>query len=178
MTIQMDTREHQGKKDHILDYFARNGISVEPSKCWVGDWTLLLDHSICVDTKTLGLQEVYKNVIGTDHARFHDECVRAKKRGILLVILIEEETITDIEQVPEWINYRREKWFEINEQHERGVNLRTKQSAKPPATSETLYKSMRTMQERYGVQWEFTTKAECGARIVEILGGGSEQQRS
>jgi hypothetical protein len=27
--------------------------------------------------------------------------------------------------------------------------------------------------ERYGIEWQFTPKAECGRRIVEILGGGS-----
>jgi len=25
--------------------------------------------------------------------------------------------------------------------------------------------------ERYGIEWQFTPKAECGKRIVEILGG-------
>jgi len=27
------------------------------------------------------------------------------------------------------------------------------------------------MSERYGIEWQFTPKAECGRRIVEILGG-------
>lgn len=32
--------------------------------------------------------------------------------------------------------------------------------------------------ERYGIEWQFTTKAECGKRIVEILGGTDAKQRS
>ena len=34
------------------------------------------------------------------------------------------------------------------------------------------------LNDRYGIGWQFTTKAECGKRIVEILGGEDEEQRS
>ena len=81
MIIQMDTREQSGKKDHILDYFAKHGIEVKRNKCFVGDWTLVADHSVCIDTKTLGLQEVYSNPlerITTDSAKSAPKPKRAR----------------------------------------------------------------------------------------------------
>jgi hypothetical protein len=32
---------------------------------------------------------------------------------------------------------------------------------------------MEVMSERYGIEWQFTPKSECGKRIVEILGGSN-----
>ena len=40
MIIQMDTREKQGKKDHILKYLARHEIEVEKIKLDVGDYKI------------------------------------------------------------------------------------------------------------------------------------------
>lgn len=33
----------------------------------------------------------------------------------------------------------------------------------------TLYKIMSTMADKYNVSWEFTSKQNCGKRIVELL---------
>jgi hypothetical protein len=38
-----------------------------------------------------------------------------------------------------------------------------------PITGDELMRRMVTIGEKYSVQWQFTPKAECGRRIVEIL---------
>ena len=169
MIIQSDTREKAGKKDHILNYFAENGIKVVRSKCFVGDWTLVENHSVCVDTKTLGLQEVYSNLIGKEHERFRDECARAQTCEIKLIVLVEESGIKCLDDVEHWQNPRRTAWFRLNAAHKAGKCLNRVQSKQPPASSEALMKSMRTMSERYGVEWRFCEKANTGREIVRIL---------
>lgn len=169
MIIQMDTREQQGKKDHILSFFESEGIKVVRSKLFVGDWTRLDKQDVIIDTKQ-SLQEVYSNLI-QQHARFRDECIRARSCGIKLIILVEDETITKLENVEFWSNPRYVKWVKLYQQHKLGKNLTTKQPAQPPISSIQLMDRMKVMSERYGIEWQFTPKAECGRRIVEILGG-------
>ena len=169
MIIQMDTREQAGKKDHILNYFAENGIKVVRSKLLVGDWTLPTNHMVCVDTKTLGLQEVYCNLIGKEHERFREECARAQTCEIKLIVLVEESGIKCLDDVAHWQNPRRAKWFQLSALHKQGKCLNRAQPKQPPASSEALMKSMRTMSERYGVEWRFCEKKDTGREIVRIL---------
>ena len=170
MIIQMDTREQQGKKDHILSFFEREQIKVVRSKLFVGDWTRLDKQDVCIDTKQ-NLGEVYCNLV-QQHTRFRDECLRARQNGIKLVILIEEEPhIKCLDDVCLWKNPRRKKWYDLDQQHGLGKKLYLKQPAQPPIGSDQLQSIMKTIGERYGIEWQFTTKAECGRRIVEILGG-------
>ena len=168
MIIQMDTREQKGKKDHILDYFKANGIEVVRSKNYVGDYTLVTNHMVSVDTK-FGCAEVYSNLIGKDHERFRDECARAQTCEIKLIVLVEENGITCLDDVARWQNPRRTAWFRLNAAHKAGKCLNRVQSKQPPASSEALMKSMRTMSERYGVEWRFCEKKDTRREIVRIL---------
>jgi hypothetical protein len=170
MIIQMDTREQQGKKDHILSFFESEGIKVVRSKLFVGDWTRLDKQDVIIDTKQ-NLGEVYCNLV-QQHTRFRDECLRARQNGIKLIILVEEEPhIKSVEDVCLWKNPRRKKWFDLDQQHQLGKKLSIRQPPKPPLGSDQLQSIMKTIGERYGIEWQFTPKAECGRRIVEILGG-------
>lgn len=169
MIIQQDTREQKGKKDHILKYFDEKGIKVVRSKLFVGDYALLSKQDVIIDVKQ-NLTEVYSNIV-QQHARFRDECIRARSCGIKLIILVEDETITALENVEFWINPRYVKWVKLYQQHKLGKNLTTKQPAQPPLSSLQLMGRMKVMADRYGIEWKFTPKAECGKRIVGILGG-------
>jgi hypothetical protein len=169
MIIQMDTREQKGKKDHILSFFENECIKVVRSKLFVGDWTRLDKQDVCIDTKQ-GLGEVYCNVV-QQHTRFRDECLRARQNGIKLVILVEEAGIRCLDDVCLWKNPRRKKWYDLDQQHQLGKKLSIRQPPKPPLGSDQLQSIMKTIGERYGIEWQFTPKAECGKRIVEILGG-------
>lgn len=127
------------------------------SKLFVGDVSLLNDQSVSIDLKR-NLQEVCQNVC-QDHARFRRELERAMEYGIKLVFLVEHGgSIKSLEDVQNWKNPRLKDH--------------------PLAMSgERLYKVMLTMQNKYGIEWQFCDKRCTGKRIIEILGGcnGTEQ---
>lgn len=150
MIIFEDTRNKPEKNAHIRLQLERLGYRVERTKLYCGDYTLPTNQKICIDTKQ-DLQEVCGNLT-QQHERFQAECVRAQEAGIKLVILIQEQNIKQLSEVPSWYNWRLKK----NPRALNGVKL---------------FKIMLTMSQKYGVVWEFTTKQECGKRIVELLGG-------
>ena len=178
MTIVQDTREQAGKKEHILKFFDENGVKVVRSKLFCGDWTRLDKQDVCIDTKTLGLQEVYNNLIGKQHQRFVRECVRAKENGIRLIVLVEESGIGSLEDVHKWKNPRRETWFMINALHKKGKALGRKIPQMPPAGSDVLQKAMTTVATKYSVEWQFCEKKDTGARILNILEGDNDKAES
>lgn len=146
MVIQIDTREQ--KYDHVAKYFESQGIKHVRSKCVVGDYVNLENPMVVIDRKK-DLQEVAGNVC-QQHDRFVRELELAKELGYKMIILVEDPTITTLTNVCSWYNWRRKK--------------------NPKAISgKTLYKIMKTMESKYNVSWEFTSKAECGKRIVELL---------
>lgn len=146
MIIQVDSREQ--KYDHVTRYFDSKGVKWVKSKCVVGDYVNLENPMVVIDRKK-DLQEVVGNVT-TQHARFVRELELAKDLGFKLIILIEEPNIETLGDVPRWYNWRLKK--------------------NPKAVSgKKLYKIMTTMQEKYGVIWLFTTKQNCGKRILELL---------
>ena len=148
MVIQVDTREQ--KYDHVTKYFDSQGIKHIRSKCVVGDYVNLENPMVVIDRKK-DLQEVAGNVC-QQHDRFVRELELAKELGYKLIVLVEEPNIKCLNDVYGWYNWRRK--------------------TNPKAvTGRTLAKIMLTMSQKYGVEWEFTTKANCGKRIVELLGG-------
>ena len=148
MVIQVDSREQ--KYEHVTSYFDSQGIKWVKSKCVVGDYVNLENPMVVIDRKK-DLQEVAGNVC-QQHDRFVRELELAKELGYKMIVLIEEPNITSVEQVFGWYNWRRKK--------------------NPKAVSgKTLAKIMYTMRDKYNVEWLFTTKEECGKRIIELLGG-------
>ena len=79
----------------------------------------------------------------------------ARELGYRLIVLVEEPTITTLTNVCSWYNWRRKK-------NPRAVD------------GKTLYKIMLTMSQKYGVEWQFTKKEDCGKRIIELLGGQND----
>lgn len=148
MIIQVDSREQ--KFDHVTRYFDSQGIKWVKSKCVVGDYVNLENPMVVIDRKK-DLQEVAGNVC-QQHERFVRELELAKELGYKMIILVEEPNITSLPKVCSWYNWRRKN--------------------NPKAvTGKTLYRIMNTMQEKYGIEWKFTTKEQCGKTIVELLGG-------
>lgn len=148
MVIQIDTREQ--KYDHVQRYFDEQGIKTVRSKCVVGDYVNLENPMVVIDRKK-DLQEVAGNVC-QQHERFIRELELAKELGYKMIVLVEEPTITTLTGVCGWYNWRKKK--------------------NPRAVSgKTLYRIMKTMEEKYGIEWKFTTKSKCGETIVRLLGG-------
>lgn len=146
MVIQVDSREQ--KYEHVTNYFDSQGIKWVKSKCVVADYVNLENPMVVIDRKK-DLQEVAGNVC-QQHDRFVRECELAKELGYRLIVLVEEPNIKELVDVCGWYNWRR----------------RTNKKA---ITGKTLYKIMYTMSQKYGIEWQFTTKSDCGKRIVELL---------
>ena len=154
VTLIEDTRQQAKKHELKRAYFANHGINVIRSKLPVGDYALLTDLSTIIDTKK-DLQEVIGNVT-TGHKAFVSECEIAKQAGIRLIILIEQDDITCMNDVYQWYNPR----------------LRFSSKA---TTGRTLGKIMHGMQVRHGVEWMFCKRAETGKRILELLGVNTDE---
>lgn len=168
MKILVDSREKVGKNEHVLKYFRDNKIAYETGIAFnVGDYCIDENPKLVIDRK-MGLNEVYCNVIQS-HERFKRECLRAIEQGIELIILVEEEKVKCLDDVAKWTNPRLQRWFMIEAAHKKGKMLHIKNPKKPPISSEQLMRIMKTFEEKYKIKFIFSTKAECGQTMIEIL---------
>ena len=152
MIFVHDTRDKPGKHDNVDTYLLEHGHQIVRSKLYCGDITLLNNQSVCIDLKR-NLQEVYNNLCH-DHARLAAEMTRAQDAGIELIFLIEHGgSIKTLEDVKNWNNPR----LKVSPYAWDGMRM---------------YKTMLTVQSKYGVRFEFCTKAQTGKRIIELLSGG------
>lgn len=182
--ILIDSREKPKAITKIIKYFEDNAIYYDTSKLYVGDYQSLDNPKIVIDRKQ-NLAEIMQNVT---QKRFRNELIRAKKAGIHLIILIEHsKDITCIDDIPlKWKNPRLEqykrtlKWklslnyhAEYNEwELYRQAKEKGLQTYKPPQSPEQLRKALHTIEENkedYDVSFEFCSKSECGAKIIELL---------
>lgn len=150
MIIQIDTREKDRAIKKILAEFDKRGIVHPVSKLMVGDYMNYDNPRVIVDRKQ-NLNEIAQNVC-QDHDRFRRELLRAQEMGIKLIVLIEHGP--DIECLEDIIFWE---------------NPRSKVSPKA-ITGEHLYNILTTLSIKYGVEFEFCTKAQTGKRIIELLG--------
>jgi ERCC4-type nuclease len=151
MMIWVDTREKARAIVKILAEFDRQGVGHFPFALPVGDYMNLDNPRLIIDRKQ-SLSELYCNLC-QDHKRFASELTRAQTVGIQLIILIEHgSNIKTIEDVKNWENPR----LKVSPYAWDGLRM---------------YKVMITVQGKYGVEWQFCTKAQTGKRIIEILKG-------
>ena len=158
MIIVQDSREQEGKHTHILTYLEEQNIKVVRSKLFVGDYTLLNNQSVCIDTKK-DVLELFMDLT-KDHIRFRNECIRAKENGIQLIILVEEELPNH--NLAEWVS---PVWKANTPKHKKGEK-------KTQANPATMRKAMITMQEEYGVKFLFCNRKDTPKIIVNILSKG------
>ena len=162
MIIQIDSREKAKAIQKIIEEFDRQGIKHPDSKLMVGDYMNYDNPRVIVDRKQ-NLTEVCSNVC-QDHDRFRRELLLAKENGIQLIILCEHgKDINSLEDVIFWKNPRSEKRKKIDGKWQT-VNTNAMKG-------DVLYKILTTLEEKYGVRFEFCDKEETGRKIVEILGG-------
>lgn len=97
ITILVDTREKDGKNDHILNFFESNNISWKKMKLDYGDYSCMIpandelgilrdlyyDHEICVERKA-NLDEFANNCV-QDRARIKKEFALAPSNKVLLI---------------------------------------------------------------------------------------------
>lgn len=148
--LYADTRQQKGKHKNIEAYCRQQGIEIIRQALNVGDYQIAGKGDISVDTK-MGIPELASNCF-QEHERFRDECQRAQRCGIKLIILVEE--IPPGGEIAKWRSpldrYGREKYkFD-------------------PAR---LQKVTETMTERYGVQFRFCDGRSTGKLLIEYLKG-------
>lgn len=153
ITIIEDTAQKTGKHELKHEAFERSGVKLVRCKLPFGDYCL--PPSVSVDTKK-GLSEVAYDIVN-DHRRFRAECINADMAGTKLIILIEEESgIASIDEVAAWEN----------------PELQYRQTA---VTGDRLAKSMKTMEQRYGVKFLFCRPEESADVILKLLEEGNER---
>ena len=150
MVIIEDTRQKSGMHELKHSHFEQMGVQIVRNMLPYGDYAI--PPKVSVDTKA-NMAEIASN-IGSDHVRFKRECIAARDAGCQLIILVENtEGISSVNDVHKWINpdliYRPKS-----------------------ITGERLEKAMKTMTERYGVQFEFCAPEEAASKIVKLLGVG------
>ena len=168
MQIQVDTREHKAEWERIQKQFDDMGIKYFRSKMYVGDYQSLDNPRMVIDRKK-NLQELCGNVC-QQHERFKAELIRALQQNIKIVILVEHgEDVKTLEDVWFWENPRKHeiRWKTVN-----GKRVRTVQSEKA-VDGPQLYRSLKTIKDRYNVDFVFCAKEQTGQKIVEILNNDS-----
>ena len=149
MVILEDTRQQAQKHELKHEYFASEGIELVRTKLPFGDYALW-GSVTAVDTKA-NVEEIAQNIGGAEHARFREECKLAKRCGGRLIILVENENGYEcIDDVTAWVNPNVRK---------------TSRSIEGPR----LAKAMRTMSDRYGVEFMFCRPEEAGKMIKQLL---------
>ena len=150
MVLYEDTRQQAGKHRNVHIYCEQHGIEIIRQALNVGDYQIAGKGDISVDTK-MGVPELASNCF-QEHDRFRDECMRAQRCGIQLIVLIEE-------QLPggrlDW--WRSPIGWDGLPMHR--------------FNPETLRKVMLTMQEEYGVKFRFCHPASTGKQMIEYLEG-------
>ena len=172
--LQIDSRQQANKHDLKDKYFQEKGIKTLKSKLPFGDYALVNDSSITVDTKASVLE--LEMDMTKDHIRFRNEITNANSFGIGIIILIEEkiqyknlDDVANRYEIPKWKSnaYAMEdgKW---TCKHRKGQPM-------GQFKVDTLVKAMKTMQQKYAVIFAFTTPEKCGEVIIDILVNNREK---
>ena len=170
LTIIEDTRQKDGKHTLKNDQWMEQGVAVIRSAIRFGDYVIDSDDElppiVSVDTKA-DIYELAKN-IGKEHDRFRRELVGARDIGTQLVVLVEnEDGVESLEDLCEW--RESEGHFAMRKRVSKNENTRIIEGRR-------LAKACKTMEQRYGVRFEFCRPDEAAARVVKILLEGGERR--
>lgn len=151
MIIECDTR--QQKQEHIVKAFDEAGIKYIRNKLYCGDYKRVDSPKVIIDTKK-NLLEMSGNLCRTtEHARIKHEIARACDIGCeRFIFLIASNKIKNMDEVHNWIVPTKRDG--------------TKYTRVEPST---LEKIMKTMNEKYGIEFMFCPKKDMGKKIIELL---------
>ena len=149
MVIIVDTREKPRAIVKILAEFDRQGVKYVRRALNFADYFNPEKPDVIIDRKQ-NLGEIAQNVI-QGRARFLREVERCNSAGCHMIVLIEHSNrIHRLEDVIGWKNPRLK--------------------VSPLAVSgERLFKIMKAMGSRFGIEWQFCSKQQTGKRIIELL---------
>ena len=149
MVIIVDTREKPRAIVKILAEFDRQGVKVVRRALNFADYFNPDRPDVIIDRKQ-NLLEIAGNVI-QGRARFMREVERCNRAGCHMIVLIEHSSrIHSLEDVIGWKNPRLK--------------------VSPLAVSgDRLFRIMKAMEIKYGIEWQFCSKQQTGKRIIELL---------
>lgn len=149
MVIIVDTREKPRAIVKILAEFDRQGVKVVRRALNFADYFNPDRPDVIIDRKQ-NLLEIAGNVI-QGRARFLREVDRCTRAGCHMIVLIEHSSrIHSLEDVIGWKNPRLK--------------------VSPLAVSgDRLFRIMKAMEIKYGIEWQFCSKQQTGKRIIELL---------
>ena len=150
MILLEDSRQQPGKHRNIHAYCEQQGIEIIRTKLLVGDYQISNRAEISVDTKQ-DVPELAGNVF-QEHERFREECERAQRCGIQLIVLVEEA-------LP---GGRLDRWRSPTGRD--GLPMYRFDPVR-------LRKAMMTMQEKYQVKFRFCDGRSTGRVLMEYLKG-------
>ena len=156
MVIVADTREKPRAIVRILDTFRKEGITVVRRALNFADYWNPDNPGVIIDRKQ-NLQEVCGNVV-QGRKRFVREIERCNRNKCHLIVLVEHGgKIKSLADVTNWKNPRlRESPYAVS--------------------GERLFKIMTAMAKYYGIEWQFCSKQNTGKRIIELLGGETDER--
>ncbi len=154
MVIIVDTREKPRAIVKILAEFDRQGVKYVRRALNFADYFNPDRPDVIIDRKQ-NLLEIAGNVV-QQRARFVREVERCNRAGCHMIVLIEHSNrIRSLEDVIGWKNPRLK--------------------VSPLAVSgERLFRIMKAMEIKYGIEWQFCSKQQTGKRIIEILGSDED----
>ena len=149
MTLIVDTREHPRAITRILAEFDRQGVKVVRRALNFADYFNPDRPDVIIDRKQ-NLNEIAFNVV-QGRARFLREVERCNRAECHMIVLIEHSPrIRSLEDVIGWKNPRLK--------------------VSPLAVSgDRLFKILKAMESKYGIEWQFCGKQQTGKRIIELL---------
>ena len=150
MVLLEDSRQQAGKHKNIHAYCQQAGIEIIRQALIVGDYQISNRADIVVDTK-YGVRELAMDCF-QDHRRFREECERAQKCGIKLIVLTEEA-------LPKG---RLDYW-----RSPLGKDGLPVCKFDPAVLRKVLF----TMQDKYGVSFRFCDGRSTGKVLIEYLKG-------
>lgn len=161
----VDSRQKAGKHVTKNTWWIKHGVPLVTMKLDFGDYQRP-GSNISIDTKN-SIQELVMDV-GRDHARFVRECERAAAAGYRLLVLVESnEKYNDSAQLERWVSDVCKRCRMCSTPREKSRRCRR---GSRPMHGQTLVKILATLEKKYGVRFEFTSKRNCAKRICEVLG--------
>lgn len=156
MVIVADTREKPRAIVRILDTFRKERITVVRRALNFADYWNPDNPGVIIDRKQ-NLQEVCGNVV-QGRKRFVREIERCNRNKCHLIVLVEHGgKIKSLADVINWKNPRlRESPYAVS--------------------GERLFKIMTAMASYYQIEWQFCSKQNTGKRIIELLGGETDER--
>ena len=149
--------------DQMQETIDRRGLKLKKADL-VGDIKVAVDRKNSID-------EICGNVCSStaSHDRFRDECILAQKCGCKFYVLVEDETVVNLDDLEHWENPRAKLYFIQKARLAKGYKPKHQLAKQPPASGKTLAKALRTMQEKYGIEVVFTKPMDAARKIIELL---------